>query len=185
MQIDRILFPVTTLGPGNRLVIWTIGCPHRCYNCSNPELWEENKHKDILLESISIPLKEKVGLADGVTITGGEPFYQPAELYLLIKMLRQLGYYDILVYTGYDYAYIKERFPHILSQIDVLVDGRYEDNLNNNIGLKGSLNQECIIMNSKLKSKYCDFNIKLRERQNFVSNDKIISVGIPINDEKN
>ncbi len=46
MQIDRVLFPITTLGPGNRIGIWTIGCPHKCYNCSNPELWDANVNKD-------------------------------------------------------------------------------------------------------------------------------------------
>lgn len=38
MQIDRLLYPVHSLGPGNRLVIWVRGCKKRCFNCANPEL---------------------------------------------------------------------------------------------------------------------------------------------------
>lgn len=61
MQIDRILFPVTTLGPGNRLGIWTIGCPHRCFNCSNPELWNDDAEKDISLSELVSVFKDKNG----------------------------------------------------------------------------------------------------------------------------
>ena len=38
MQIDRLLYPVHSLGPGNRLAIWVKGCRKRCFNCANPEL---------------------------------------------------------------------------------------------------------------------------------------------------
>ena len=40
MFVDRIYFPVTTLGPGERVVVWTCGCTKRCPGCANPELWE-------------------------------------------------------------------------------------------------------------------------------------------------
>jgi anaerobic ribonucleoside-triphosphate reductase activating protein len=179
MQIDRILFPVTTLGPGNRLGIWTIGCPHRCFNCSNPELWNDDAEKDISLSELVSVFKDKKSTTDGVTITGGEPFYQVEELFLLLGILRQLEYSDILVYTGYKYEFIKETFAHVLEQIDVLVDGLYDDSLNNDVGQKGSANQRCIILNSELIDKYNDFDTKKRSRQNFVANGKIISVGIP------
>lgn len=183
MQIDRILFPITTLGPGNRLGIWTIGCPHSCPHCSNPELWANDDAKDIPLSQLEVFLKEKVGLVDGVTITGGEPFYQSNELYSLVCMLKKHNYTDILVYSGYKYEELANKFPHILQYVDVLVDGKYLDVLNNNIGHKGSSNQRCIVLNEKLQIKYSDFNEKVRERQNFISNGKIISVGIPLNDE--
>ncbi len=40
MLVDRLYFPVTTLGPGERVVVWTCGCTKRCPGCANPELWE-------------------------------------------------------------------------------------------------------------------------------------------------
>lgn len=180
MQIDRILFPVTTLGPGKRIGIWTIGCPHHCYNCSNPELWEKDETKDFPLSKLADLIENKVKYVDGITITGGEPFYQADELYSLVSMLKKFAYTDVLVYSGYNYEFLESKFPHILKHIDVLVDGRYEDKLNNNLGQKGSTNQKCIVLNNKIQSKYNDFNVKIRQRQNFVSNGKIISVGIPL-----
>ena len=47
MEIDRILYPVESLGPGKRVVVWTIGCSKHCKNCSNKELWEKNNKKDV------------------------------------------------------------------------------------------------------------------------------------------
>lgn len=184
MQIDRILYPITTLGPGNRLGIWTIGCPHTCPKCSNPELWAKDETKDIPLSELATLFKKNVEIADGVTITGGEPFYQPDELYSLVYMLKKYKYSDVLVYSGYKYEILVSEYPHIMKYIDVLIDGRYEDTLNNNLGQKGSSNQRCIVLNANVQGKYNDFDIKLRERQNFVSNGKIISVGIPLSDKR-
>ena len=41
MYLDRILYPVTSLGPGKRLCIWVSGCNARCEGCANPELWTQ------------------------------------------------------------------------------------------------------------------------------------------------
>ena len=89
-------------------------------------------------------------------------------------MLRHLEYED-----WYKYEFIKDKFRQIIDCIDVLVDGLYDDSLNNDVGQKGSANQRCIILNSELIDKYNDFDTKKRRRQNFVANGKIISVGIP------
>lgn len=179
MQIDRVLYPVTTLGPGKRIGIWTIGCPHRCYNCSNPELWETDQNKEVKVENLMLSLSQYTSVADGVTITGGDPFFQPDELYHLLNELRNCGFTDILVYTGYKIADLSKKYSDILNLIDVIIDGPYIDSQNNNIGLKGSVNQKIYILNTKLKETYKDINIQKRRRQNFVSNGKIISVGIP------
>lgn len=179
MQIDRVLYPVTTLGPGKRIGIWTIGCPHKCYNCSNPELWETNNNKEVEIENLMLYVSQYASVADGVTITGGDPFFQPDELYHLLKKLRHCGFKDILVYTGYKISDLSKKYNNILSLIDVVIDGPYIDFQNNNIGLKGSVNQGIYILNAQLSEKYRDINIQKRNRQNFVSNGKIISVGIP------
>ena len=41
MYLDRILYPVTALGPGKRIAIWVSGCERHCNHCANPELWKQ------------------------------------------------------------------------------------------------------------------------------------------------
>ena len=38
MQIGKVFERITSLGPGNRLVIWVVGCNRRCEGCVSPEL---------------------------------------------------------------------------------------------------------------------------------------------------
>jgi len=179
MQIDRVLYPITTLGPNKRIGIWTVGCPHKCYKCSNPELWSMDESKDISIKGLISYISQYTNDAEGVTITGGDPFLQPNELYNLLKELRNLGFKDILVYTGYTIQELKEKYCEILSLIDVLIDGPYVDELNNNIGIMGSSNQNIHILNPELGGLYKDMDKTHRIRRNYIMSNKIISVGIP------
>ena len=179
MQIDRVLFPITTLGPNKRIGIWTVGCPHKCYHCSNPELWASDESKNIAVSDLISKLYDYKNKAGGVTITGGDPFFQAEELYELLKGLRKIGFKDILVYTGYTFKDLYYKYGNILSLIDVLIDEPYIEALNNDVGIMGSDNQNIRILNPLLKDKYKNLRTVKRSRQNFISNDKIISVGIP------
>ena len=99
MQIGKILFPITTLGPGKRLGIWTQGCTRFCHGCSNPELQTFDQTKDVAVQKIfdgTIDMQY-----DGVTISGGEPFAQTSELRKLVELFANAGVEDILIYTGY------------------------------------------------------------------------------------
>lgn len=88
MQVDRVLFPVTALGPGNRLGMWMIGCHKRCKKCANPELQIFDKTKEISVEQLEeMILKTDVKTYRGVTISGGEPFAQPGELRKFLKKI--------------------------------------------------------------------------------------------------
>lgn len=46
MYVDRILYPVISLGTG-RLCIWVSGCSARCNGCANPELWTQKSKQYI------------------------------------------------------------------------------------------------------------------------------------------
>lgn len=180
MQIDRVLYPIRSLGPGDRIGIWVIGCPHHCYNCSNPELWESDIAKETNVDDLVQILRSQNIVTERVTITGGEPFYQSEELLALLQALRKYGFTDILVYTGYTYETVNRLYPEIINLIDVLIDGPYVDSLNDNKGLRGSSNQIIHIINNNLKSLYDGIEECQRERQNFITDKDIICVGIPL-----
>lgn len=73
MFVDRIYFPVTTLGPGERVVVWTCGCTKRCPGCANPELWETRPEAAIEPARLAAVLNDLAGRtgAHRITFTGG------------------------------------------------------------------------------------------------------------------
>lgn len=95
MQVGKILFPITTLGPGQRLGLWMLGCTRNCDGCSNPELQVFDASKNIEVDKLIDFILD--AQCDGVTISGGEPFLQVKELRKLIEKLNTAGIDDILV----------------------------------------------------------------------------------------
>lgn len=180
MYIARILYPVKVLGPGNRIGIWFNGCSHHCLGCSNPELWEKQERYKISFETLMHLIYKicETQQVDGFTITGGEPFQQPEALYKLLPKFSQISN-DILVYTGYDFNFLKNLYPNILEYISVLIDGKYIEEQNTEVPLRGSDNQNIIILNNEYKDKYYKYiNSNKNEIQNFTTLDGVISVGI-------
>lgn len=180
MFIARILYPVKVFGPGNRIGIWFDGCKHGCKGCSNPELWAFQDKYAVSLENILNLVKsisEKYDV-DGFTITGGDPFEQPLDLKLLLKELKNISD-DVIVYTGYEYEFLKKEHVDILKEITVLIDGPYVEEKNDNCFMRGSSNQRIIILDSKYFDFYDEYlKNGINKIQNFTSQDGIISVGI-------
>lgn len=182
MQIDRIYYPVETLGFGKRIGIWTYGCSHRCNKCSNPELWDEREDKEISISDILCCIQQ-IDEADGITITGGDPFYQVDDLYELLYELRKLGFSDILVYTGFSYSELRElgqKERDTLRLIDVLIDGLYVDELNDNKSIRGSSNQGIHILNPELSKRYEKVENWERKTQIVMNGTQIQAIGIPL-----
>ena len=105
MFVDRIYFPVTTLGPGERVVVWTCGCTKRCPGCANPELWETRPEAAIepaRLAAVLNDLAERTG-AHRITFTGGDPLEQAPALASVLATIRST-FDDILIYTGYTFG---------------------------------------------------------------------------------
>ena len=88
---------------------------------------------------------------------------------------------DILVYTGYSYSSLLEKTDYklCLDRIAVLIDSPYVESLNNNSFLRGSSNQQIIILKDGYKDMYERY-IKegQNEIQNFMTGNGFISVGI-------
>ena len=184
MNVARILYPVEVLGPGKRIGIWLAGCPHHCQGCSNPELWEQRVEYELPVNSL-IELLERCfwdKQVDGFVITGGDPMAQSEELADLLAQLEPWSE-DILVYTGFTYEELLARQdPAImtcLSHIGVLIDGRYEQSLNDGARLRGSSNQRIFYFRERLKPIYEAYVAAGANLiQNFTTTDGVVSVGI-------
>jgi anaerobic ribonucleoside-triphosphate reductase activating protein len=138
-------------GPGERFTLWTQGCSKGCKNCFNPETWSFSSNRIMSVREIFNIIKDLD--VSGVTITGGDPFEQPEELFDLLLLLEELNLSKgVIVFTGYTIDEINKDFllRKSLSLIDVLIDGRYIDDQRISSGLRGSENQNIIYFSDKV-----------------------------------
>ena len=129
-------------GPGFRFTIFTQGCPHRCPGCHNPDTHAFDGGHFVCAQQLYDKIVENP-LLSGVTLSGGEPLCQAPLLLPLIKTLRLYGL-NICVYSGYTIEEIPnmDGGAELLDNIDMLVDGRYEQKLRDLTLLwRGSSNQ--------------------------------------------
>ncbi len=103
LSLSRMHFPVTTLGPGRRIGIWLQGCSIRCPGCISADTWGPG-HRRLSLEQLLEQITPWLHEAEGITISGGEPFDQFDALRSLLEGLRRLSELDILVYSGYSWS---------------------------------------------------------------------------------
>ena len=124
-------------GPGTRTVIWVQGCTLGCPGCFNPATWPAGGTE---MEIEAIAGAVRAAGAEGVTVSGGEPFEQPEGLLALVTALAGTS---IIVFSGFTRREIEQQplGPAILARLDVLVDGRYVERRRVASGLRGSANQ--------------------------------------------
>lgn len=184
MLIARILSPVHSLGPGDRVCLWTQGCKKRCRGCISPELqpYSGNEIDEDVLAKILIQVARKNNYT-GITISGGDPLEQSQALLKLLILLRN-EFDDILVYTGFELHDIQDGLVGIdakkcLDYLDVLIDGKYIDELNyKDCVLRGSSNQNIHFITKGLAPIYAEYMKQGRILESFVHNQNTIVTGI-------
>lgn len=136
-------------GEGIRTVIWTQGCSHNCPGCHNPETHDFTAGYEIDTKEI----EEKIAMLNGqtgITLSGGDPFFQA-------KACGQIAHYakthtlTIWCYTGFTFEQLEKQSQNnpdiafLLQQIDVLVDGKFEEeNRSLTLYFRGSSNQRIL-----------------------------------------
>ena len=139
-------------GVGLRYSLYFAGCSHACPGCHNEYSWNP-KHGNILtyekLEEIAKEINENT-LLDGITISGGDPLFNPVEMLKVLKFLKEKTKKNIWLYTGYTLEQVREDELRrkCLEYVDVLVDGRFVKELYDpNLKFRGSSNQRIIKKN--------------------------------------
>lgn len=157
MKIANTIQDSIVDGPGLRFTIFTQGCPHRCPGCHNPETHDFSGGKDVSTDRL-IQLIKANPLLDGITFSGGEPFYQAADCAKLAQLAHELNL-SIWTYTGYIFeTLLEEKDPDklaLLEQTDVLVDGPFlTEQKSLTLLWRGSRNQRIIDVRKSLAAGY-------------------------------
>ena len=138
-------------GLGWRAVLFVSGCPHNCPGCHNKEAQNFNYGQEFNKEEIINRICEN-SILKGVTLSGGEPLCKEniPEVLDFIKSIKEVRpNFNIWCYSGYTLEELMDRNDEItnetLANIDVLVDGRFREDLKNpTLKFKGSEKQRIL-----------------------------------------
>ena len=152
-------------GEGVRVTLFVSGCTNHCENCFQPETWDFNYGQpftpaveDKLIEML------RPGFINGLTLLGGEPMEpqnQRALLPFVKRVRREFPDKSIWAFSGFTFEQLidPEAHPHcektqeLLSLIDVLVDGRFVEELKDiTLRFRGSSNQRLLDMKKTLQA---------------------------------
>ena len=143
-------------GEGIRTVIWTQGCSHNCKGCHNPETHDHLKGIEVDTEDIKKQILS-VSNQDGITLSGGDPFFQIEASSDIAKFCKQNNL-NVWAYTGFTFEKLlemsetKPELKEFMNNIDVLVDGKFElENKSLNLKFRGSRNQRILDMSESMK----------------------------------
>ena len=148
LQIDSLVD-----GEGLRIVIWCQGCDMNCKNCHNPETHNLKGGKTYDIAEIIKKISQLKNNYDGITFSGGQPLLQIEACLEIAKYCKSQNL-NIWLYSGYTYEQIIKdpKKKELLEYIDVLVDGRYIDELKDlTLPFRGSSNQRIIDVQKSLQ----------------------------------
>lgn len=148
-------------GTGVRVTLFVSGCTNRCPGCFQPQTWDFCYGRPFTDETEAEIFAElDKSYVDGLTVLGGEPFEpqnQPTLTSLLRRVKERYPNKTIWCFSGFrlhDELLCEGSYPRtehtdeMLSYIDVLVDGRFVQELKDiSLQFRGSRNQRIIDLN--------------------------------------
>lgn len=157
IRLSGIAYESLVNGPGMRRVFFSQGCRHNCKGCFNPDTHDFNGGELRDMDKLIADVKENT-ILKGITFSGGDPLEQADKFAYMAKEFKKMNL-NIWCYTGYKFEYLLENsndengFKDLLENIDVLVDGRFEESLKEEgLKFKGSSNQRIIDVAKSLKA---------------------------------
>lgn len=171
MNYHNITYPDQNNGDGLRIVLWVAGCEHHCTNCQNQQTWSPQSGIPFDKNAMNEILNElKKDYISGITFSGGDPLH-PENVQNVLKIVDEIRVSyptkNIWLYTGYTWEQIMhpvitdinseqlkmlQMRKELVSKCDVLIDGRYVDELRDvSLHWRGSSNQRVINVQETLK----------------------------------
>ena len=153
-------------GTGVRVTLFVSGCTNRCEGCFQPQTWDFCYGKPFTADTEAEIFAElDKSYVDGLTLLGGEPFEpknQPTLTALLQRVKAQYPHKTVWCFTGFrlgEELLTQGSYPRteytdeMLSYIDILVDGRFVEELKDiSLRFRGSSNQRLIDLNATRKT---------------------------------
>ena len=143
-------------GEGIRAVLWTQGCAHKCPGCHNPQTHSFDDGFLLDIDEVEKLIDDLEG-QDGITFSGGDPFYQAKECAILAKYIHSKKM-NVWCYTGFTYESLiklsdsNSDIMNFLKEIDVLIDGPFLlEKKSLDAVFRGSTNQRIIDVKESLK----------------------------------
>ena len=163
-------------GTGVRVTLFVSGCTNHCPGCFQPQTWDFQYGKPFTQETRQEIFTElEKPYVDGLTLLGGEPFEpqnQRELLPLLQDIRRKYPRKNIWCFTGFRLEEeLLQSGSHprceitddMLACIDILVDGRFQEELKDiSLQFRGSRNQRIIDLNKTRETGHVVLWDKLR-----------------------
>jgi anaerobic ribonucleoside-triphosphate reductase activating protein len=172
------------LGPGRRAVLWVQGCPFRCRGCLAPDWIPDQPSRFVTPDALVDELLADPAVT-GLTFSGGEPMMQAAGLAQVARRARGTRRdLSVICFTGFALERLRTRQPgpgvaELLEETDVLIDGQYVADRDDNRGLRGSDNQRIHHLTDRLRQTEYDFANRPRSAEIHVDAAGVLLVGVP------
>lgn len=159
MRTLKIFKETISDGPGFRYSIYFSGCSHGCPGCHNPASWNADIGEILDEDYFYKIVKEIKGnkMLSGITLSGGDPFYNSSELLdFLTKLRGELEDVNIWCYTGYTMEELLEDSvkKECIKYLDTIVDGKFiKDLYLPDLEFRGSTNQRIINVKDYIEEK--------------------------------
>lgn len=126
-------YPVDVVnGPGTRCTLFVSGCVHQCRGCYNQSTWRVDSGIPFTQEmedQIIQDLQDTRIRRQGLSLSGGDPLH-PANLPAILALVKRVKAVcpdkDIWMWTGYKLDELTLEQQKVVSLINTLIDGKFE-----------------------------------------------------------
>ncbi|WP_285659617.1 4Fe-4S cluster-binding domain-containing protein [Actinomycetospora sp. NBRC 106375] len=151
--------PVTVLGHRRRVGLWLQGCTIACPGCASRDTWDADGGRSVDPRDVLAVVEELGRDCDGLTVSGGEPLEQAADLATLLRLLRTSDLalrrsWDVLLFTGLEADRWNAAQRACAQLADAVIAGPYRAGEPSQAPLRASANQRLLVHTDRGRERY-------------------------------